>query len=63
MSKKKYNVRCPDCNHKVFDADYADVEIKCPVCMEYFLKKSRKKAEQKVGKYGTELQRERMAQP
>ncbi|UWV48508.1 hypothetical protein N1236_05470 [Acetivibrio thermocellus] len=32
MSKKKYIVRCPHCNHRVFDADYADVEIKCPVC-------------------------------
>jgi len=28
MSKKKYIVRCPHCNHRVFDADYADVEIR-----------------------------------
>jgi len=25
VSKKKYIVRCPHCNHRVFDADYADV--------------------------------------
>jgi len=29
---KMYTVRCPHCNHRVFDADYADVEIKCPRC-------------------------------
>jgi putative heme iron utilization protein len=26
VSKKKYIVRCPYCNHRVFDADYADVD-------------------------------------
>jgi phage FluMu protein Com len=36
VSKKKYIVRCPHCNHRVFDADYADVEIKCPVCRKIF---------------------------
>jgi len=36
VSKKKYIVRCPHCNHRVFDADYADVEIKCPVCKKVF---------------------------
>lgn len=58
MSKKKYIVRCPrlvaskaccspmhpDCNHRVFDADYADVEIKCPVCRKFFEVKLEKKA-------------------
>jgi len=36
MSKKKYIVRCPHCNHRVFDADYADVEIRYPVCKKVF---------------------------
>lgn len=36
MSKKKYIVRCPQCYHRVFDADYADVEIKCPECRKVF---------------------------
>ena len=36
--KKKQNVYCemPRCNHRVFDADYADVEIKCPECRKVF---------------------------
>lgn len=29
---KMYTVRCPHCNRRVFDANYADVEIKCPMC-------------------------------
>jgi len=44
VSKKKYTVRCPYCNHRVFDADYADVEIKCPVCKKVFEVKLEKKA-------------------
>ncbi len=35
-SRKMYIVRCPHCNHRVFDADYADVEIKCPECRKVF---------------------------
>jgi len=34
----------PDCNHRVFDADYADVEIKCPVCKKVFEVRLEKKA-------------------
>ncbi|WP_003514035.1 hypothetical protein [Acetivibrio straminisolvens] len=41
MSKKKYIVRCPHCNHRVFDAD---VEIKCPECRKVFEVKLEKKA-------------------
>jgi len=44
MSKKKYIVRCPHCNHRVFDADYADVEIRYPVCKKVFEVKLEKKA-------------------
>ena len=44
VSKKQYTVRCPHCNHRVFDADYADVEIKCPVCIKVFEVKLEKKA-------------------
>jgi ribosomal protein S27E len=44
MSKKKYIVRCPNCNYRVFDADYADVEIKCLVCRKVFEVKLEKKA-------------------
>ena len=44
MSKKKYIVRCPRCNHRVFDADYDDVEIKCPECKKVFEVKLDKKA-------------------
>jgi phage FluMu protein Com len=43
-SKKTYTVRCPHCNHRVFDADYADVEIKCPECRKVFEVKLEKKA-------------------
>jgi len=43
VSKKKYIVRCPHCNHGMFDADYADVEIKCPVCRKVFEVKLEKK--------------------
>ena len=47
MSKKKYIVRCPRCNHRVFDADYADVEIKCPECKKVFEVKLDKRAGEK----------------
>ena len=60
MSKKKFIVRYPRCNRRVFDADYADVEIKCPECKKVFEVKLEKKAGQKVNKSGTEPQRERM---
>jgi len=33
---KMYTVRCPHCNRRVFDADYADIEIKCPDCNKVF---------------------------
>ena len=42
MSKKKYIVRCPRCKHRVFDADYADVVIKCPKCSKVFVVKLEK---------------------
>ena len=44
VSKKKHTVRCPYCNHRVFDADYADVEIKCPKMQKVFEVKLEKKA-------------------
>jgi Zn-finger nucleic acid-binding protein len=43
-SKKTYIVCCPQCNHRVFGADYADVEIKCPECRKVFEVKLEKKA-------------------
>ena len=63
MSKKKYIVRCPrlvastaccspmhlDCNHRVFDADYAGVEIKRPECRKVFEVKLEKKANCEIG--------------
>ncbi len=33
---KMYTVRCPRCKRRLFDADYADVEIKCPRCDHVF---------------------------
>jgi ribosomal protein S27E len=41
-SNKTYIVRCPNCKHRVFDADYADVVIKCPVCKKVFVVKLEK---------------------
>jgi len=35
-TNKKYTVRCPQCNQRVFDAYSADVEIKCPRCDKTF---------------------------
>jgi phage FluMu protein Com len=35
-SNKTYIVRCPRCKHRVFDANYADVQIKCPLCKKIF---------------------------
>ena len=43
-TNKMYTVRCPHCNRRVFDADYADVEIKCPDCSKVFEVKLEKKA-------------------
>jgi len=43
----------------MFDADYADVEIKCPVCRKVFEVKLEKRRV-KVNKSGPEPQRERM---
>ena len=43
-TNKKYTVRCSHCNRRVFDADYADVEIKCPDCSKVFEVKLEKKA-------------------
>jgi phage FluMu protein Com len=43
-SNKTYIVRCPHCDHRVFDADHADVEIKCPECRKVFGVKLEKKA-------------------
>ena len=59
-SNKMYIIRCPHCNHRVFDADFADVEIKCPECRKVFEVKLEKKAGLKVNRSGTEPQRERM---
>jgi phage FluMu protein Com len=45
MNKKKQHiVRCPRCKKRVFDADYADLEIKCPKCDLIFEVKLEKKA-------------------
>ena len=43
-SSKVYIVRCPHCNHRVFDANYADIEIKCPECKKVFEVKMEKRA-------------------
>lgn len=43
-SNKRYIVRCPHCNHRVFDTDYADFEIKCLECRKVFEVKLEKRA-------------------
>lgn len=43
-SSKVYIVRCPHCNHRVFDANYADVQIKCSECKKVFEVKLEKRA-------------------
>ena len=46
-TNKKYIVRCPNCTQRLFDADYADVEIKCPRCGMKFEIKLDKRAGEK----------------
>lgn len=41
------------CNHRVFDADYAGVENRCPECRKVFEVKLEERQD-KVNKFGTE---------
>lgn len=43
-TNKTYIVRCPHCKRRLFDANYADVEIKCPECKTIFEVKLEKRA-------------------